>query len=560
MKKVNTYKSVIYVVVALVFINWLASQFFTRFDLTQDNRYTLSEAALKIVDDVEEPVIIDVFLEGDFPSEFRRLRNESRQMLEEFAAYNHNIKFNFVDPLEEEGDAEEVAGEFYQMGMPPSRVSVQESGKSSEELVFPWAMANYGDKSVPIPLLKNQLGATDEDRVNNSVQQLEYAFADGLSKLIYPREKKIAIMRGNGELPDSRIADFVRSLQDYYLLAPFTLESAAANPQKTLEDLQEYDLIIEPKPTQAFSEEEKFVLDQYTMQGGKSLWLAESVAMETDSLMNESGTALAYPRDLQLGDLLFSYGVRINPVLINDIYSAPIILASGGGNNTRFNPYPWFYSPLSASPNNHPIINNIEAVKFEYANQIDTLKNDIKKTILLSSSPQTRVEGTPREISLSMAGKEPDISTYQDGEQPLAVLLEGEFTSAYKNRVKPFEFENTKEEGSETKMLVIADGDVIKNETQGGEPLPLGFERYTGNTYGNKEFLMNAVNYMLDDTGLIDIRSKEIKLAFMDPEKIAAEREKWQAINLILPLVVLGVFGFLFNYFRKRKYIKTPEA
>ncbi len=547
-------------VLILVIINLLSSQFFTRFDLTEDNRYTLSEAALEIIEDIEEPVIFDVFLEGNFPSEFRRLRNETRQMLEEFAAYNPNIKFKFVDLLEGENDAEAVAQEFYQIGMPPSRVSVQESGKSSEELVFPWAMANFGEKSVPISLLKNQLGASDEDRVNNSVQQLEYAFADGLSKLIYPREKKIAIMRGNGELPDAQIADFVKNLQDYYLLAPFTLDSAAVNPQKTLEDLKEYDLIIEPKPTQAFSEKEKFVLDQYTMQGGKSIWLVESVAMETDSLMNERGTALAYPRDLQLGDMFFSYGLRINPVLINDIYSAPIILASGSGNNTRFNPYPWFYSPLSASPNQHPIVNNIEAVKFEYANQIDMLKNDIEKVILLSSSPQTKVEGTPQEISLSMAGKEPNISTYQDGEQPLAVLLEGKFTSVYKNRVKPFRLENPVDEGSKSKMLVIADGDVIKNEIQRGEVLPLGFERYTGNTYGNKEFLMNAVNYMLDDTGLINIRSKEISLAFMDPEKIAAEREKWQVLNLALPLMVLGIFGFLFNYFRKRKYIKNLEA
>lgn len=556
MKQANIYKSILILAAGLVLVNFLASRFFTRHDLTEDKRYTLSPAALEIIGDVEEPVIIDVFLEGEFPSEFRRLQNETRQMLEEFAAYNHHIKFNFIDPLEDENDAEAIATEFYEMGMTPARISVQESGRSSEALVFPWAMANYGEKSVQIPLLKNQLGATEQDRINNSVQQLEYAFADGLSKIIYPRKKKIAVMRGNGELPDSHIADFVKSLQDYYLLAPFTLDSAAVNPQKTLEDLTEYDLIIEAKPTEAFSEEEKYILDQYTMQGGKSLWLAENVVMETDSLLNESGTALAYPRDLNLGDFFFSYGLRINPVLINDIYSAPIILASGSGNDTRFNPYPWFYSPLSSSPNNHPIINNIEAVKFEYANQIDTLKNDIQKTVLLSSSPRSKVEGTPREISLRMVGQEPDMASYNAGEQPLAVLLEGSFTSVYKNRIKPFENENSLDESNENKMLVIADGDVIKNDLQQGKPLELGFERYTGNNYGNKEFLMNAVNYMLDDIGLIDIRSKEINIPFLDPDKIISEKEKWQAINLILPLVLLAIFGFSFRYFRRRKYIK----
>ena len=556
MKHQNTYKNVFLWLVALVAINLLAANFFERIDLTRDQRYTLSTAAMEIVSDADSPIVIEVFLEGNFPSEFRRLRNETRQMLEEFSAYNSNIKFTFTNPLEESNDAEATAQEFYQQGMPPARVSVQENGKSSEALVFPWAVATMGDQQVQIPLLKNKLGATDEERVSSSVQQLEYAIANALNKLVYPRKKKIAVMRGNGELPDAQIASFIKTLQEYYFMAPFTLDSAAINPQKTLQQLKDYDLIIEAKPTEVFTENEKYILDQYTMNGGKSLWLTEAVAMETDSLLNPSGRAFALPRDLNLGDFFFSYGIRINPVLINDIYSAPIILASGQGNNTRFNPYPWFYSPLTTSPNDHPIINNIEAVKFEYANQIDTLQNNIEKTILLSSSPQTRVEGTPREISLEMVSQEPDLTSYKDGEQPLAVLLEGEFTSVYKNRIKPFEIENPLNQSEETKMLIISDGDVIKNEVQRGKPLELGFERYTGNTYGNKEFLLNAVNYMLDDSGLIDIRSKEINIAFLNDKKTADEREKWQVINIILPLIILGLFAFGFNYFRKRKYLK----
>ena len=556
MKHQNTYKNVFLWLVAIVAINLLAANFFERIDLTRDQRYTLSPAAMEIVSDADSPIVIEVFLEGNFPSEFRRLRNETRQMLEEFSAYNSNIKFTFTNPLEESNDAEATAQEFYQQGMPPARVSVQENGKSSEALVFPWAVATMGDQKVQIPLLKNKLGATDEERVSSSVQQLEYAIANALNKLVYPREKKIAVMRGNGELPDAQIASFIQTLQEYYFMAPFTLDSAAVNPQKTLQQLKEYDLIIEAKPTEAFTENEKYILDQYTMSGGKSLWLTEAVAMETDSLLNPSGRAFALPRDLNLGDFFFSYGIRINPVLINDIYSAPIILASGQGNNTRFNPYPWFYSPLTTSPNDHPIINNIEAVKFEYANQIDTLQNNVEKTILLSSSPQTRVEGTPREISLEMVSQEPNLTSYKDGEQPLAVLLEGEFTSVYKNRIKPFEIENALDQNEETKMLVISDGDVIKNDVQRGKPLELGLERYTGNTYGNKEFLLNAVNYMLDDSGLIDIRSKEINIAFLDDQKTADEREKWQVINIILPLIILGLFAFGFNYFRKRKYLK----
>ncbi|MCB7480523.1 gliding motility-associated ABC transporter substrate-binding protein GldG [Christiangramia sediminis] len=556
MKKPTKIKSLLILLVILVAANFMASEFYLRYDLTQDQRYSLSQAAKEIVTDVEQPIIIDVFLEGSFPSKFRRLQNETRQMLEEFSAYNRNIKFNFVDPLAEGGDANAIAEEFYKMGMTPARLNVQENGKNSESIIFPWAIANYGDKTVKIPLLKNQIGATDEERVNASVQQLEYSLADGLSKLIYPRKKKIAVMRGNGELPDGKIADFIKTIQEYYFMAPFTLDSAAINPQKTLADLKEYDLILEPKPTQAYSENEKYILDQYLMQGGKILWMAEVTNMENDSLFNERGTAIALPRNLNLGDYFFSYGLRINPEIVNDLYSAPIILASGEGENTRFNPYPWFYSPLTSSPNEHPIINNIEAVKFEYANPIDTLANDIQKTILLSSSPKTKLEGVPAQISLNMVGEKPDISTYNAGEQSLAVLLEGKFKSVYKNRVKPFEISDHVNKGEDSKMLVISDGDVIKNDIQGGKAMELGFQRYTGNTYGNKEFLLNAVNYLLDDTGLIDIRSKEINLAFLDKEKTAEQRAQWQLINLAGPIILLLIFGITFRFYRKQKYVK----
>lgn len=556
MKKGNRIKSLLIVVLGLILINFLASEIYNRFDLTQDQRYSLSPAARNIIENIDQPIIFDVFLEGSLPSEFRRLRNETRQMLEEFAAYNYNIKFNFVNPLEGGEDAQAVAEEFYKMGMTPARVNVKENGKNSESIIFPWAIANFGKKTVKIQLLKNQIGSSDEERITASVQQLEYALANGLSKLIYPREKKIAVMRGNGELPDARIADFVKTAQEYYFTAPFTLDSAEANPQKTLKQLEEYDLVLEPKPTQTYSEKEKYVLDQFLMNGGKMLWLAEMTNMEKDSLLNQQGTAIALPRELNLGDYFFSYGIRINPELVNDLYSAPIILATGQGNDTRFNPYPWFYSPLTSSPNDHPIINNIEAVKFEYANPIDTLKNQVKKTILLSSSPRTKVEGVPEKISLNMVRQKPNVREYEDGEQPLAVLLEGTFKSVYKNRIKPFKISDSKDESEPTKMLVISDGDVIRNEVQKGRPLELGFQPYTSIMYGNKEFLLNAVNYLLDDTGLINIRSKKISIAFLNTEKVAAERQFWQILNLVGPLLLLLIFGIGFRFYRKRKYVK----
>jgi len=543
-------------VIALVLVNILASMFHHRFDLTQDKRYTLSTAAKAIISEVESPVVIDVFLKGNFPPEFRRLQNETRQFLEEVTSFNSNIVVNFIDPLADGDDANSIAEEFYKMGMTPARLSVMENGKASESIIFPWAVANSGNKSVKIPLLKNKLGISDEERVNSSVQQLEYSVTNAINQLVKPRTKKIAAMRGNGELPDPYIADFIHTLREYYFIAPFTLDSAEVDPQKTLEDLKEFDLIIEAKPTKSFSENEKFILDQYIMNGGKALWLVEHTIMETDSLFNDTGSAFALPRDLNLGDLFFSYGFRINPVLVNDLYSAPIILASGSGNDTRFSPYPWFYSPLTTSPNDHPIINNLEAVKFEWANPIDTLRNAVNKTILLSSSPQAKEEGVPREINLGIINSTPDMSTYSGREMPLAVLLEGEFTSAYKNRIKPFEVQESRDQSELTQMIVISDGDVIKNQLQQGAPLELGFDRYTGNTYGNKEFLLNSINYLLDDSGLIDIRSKEISIAFLDIEKASAEREKWQIVNLAVPLLLLITGAFGFNYFRKKRYVK----
>ncbi len=543
-------------VVALVLVNMLASQFHHRFDLTMDKRYTLSPAAKEIIAEVESPLVIDVFLKGKFPPEFRRLQNETRQFLEEVSAYNPNIIFKFIDPLAEGDDANAIAEEFYSMGMTPARLSVMENGKASETLIFPWAIANFRDQTVKIPLLKNKLGITDEERVNSSVQQLEYSFASALRQLVREREKKIAVMRGNGELGDAYIADFIQTLRQYYFIAPFTLNSAAENPEGTLQDLREFDLVLEAKPTEPYTENEKYILDQYLMNGGKALWLVEQTAMETDSLFNEAGSALALPRDLNLNDLFFAYGVRINPELVNDLYSAPIVLATGQGNDTRFTPYPWFYSPLTTSPNSHPIINNLEAVKFDWANPIDTLRNPVQKTILLSSSPQSKTEGVPREISLDILNRRPEMASYTGGEKPLAVLLEGEFTSAYKNRVKPFAISNSMDKSEPTKMIVISDGDVIKNQLQQGAPLELGFDRYTGNTYGNKEFLLNAVNYLLDDSGLIDIRSKEISIAFIDIEKASEEREKWQVINLAVPLLLLGAGAIGFNYFRRKRYLK----
>lgn len=551
----NTIKHILILIVGLVAINVISSKVYQRFDLTSDARYTLSPSAVKVVEDLDSPIVVDVFLEGDdFPSEFRRLQKETRQLLEEFAAKNHNIIINFMNPLADEANREQIIQQLTQRGLTPMQLSVTESGKSSKAVIFPWALASFNNQTVTIPLVKNKIGATQQELVNNSVQHLEYAFADGFSKLTKPKRRKIAILKGNKQLEDKYIADFVKKLGEYYFIAPFTLDSVSRSPQKTLKAINGYDLIISAKPTEAFTEQEKLVLDQYTMNGGKSLWLVDAVAMEKDSLYNDRGINVGIPRDLNLTDFFFKYGVRINPVMVSTLFSAPITLAMGEGSQSQFQHLKWTYSPLAGSSNTHPIVNNLNLVKFDFANQIDTLKNAIKKTILLESAPLTKLEGTPREVSLDLVTQEQDPQLFNQGNQNLAVLLEGEFNSAYSNRIKPFELANAKDKSSPTKMIVIADGDVIKNDLIRNVPQELGFDRWTGQTYGNKEFLLNAVNYLLDDNGLINIRSKEIPVAFLNQQKIASEKSKWQLINILLPLGLLGIFGFGFNYYRKKKY------
>ncbi len=542
------------VLLVIIVVNVISGKVYKRFDLTKDKRYTLSQSALNTVNGVDSPVIVDVFLEGEFPSEFRRLRNETQQLLEEFALYNSNITFNFINPLEDEATRDSNIQQLVQRGMQPLQLSVNESGKSSQELIFPWALASYNDQTVLIPLIKNKIGSNQQELVTNSIQNLEYAFADGFKKLVSQKEKKIAILKGNGELSDIYIADFLKTIKEHYFLAPFTLDSVANNPLGTLKNIKEYDLIIVAKPTLAFSEEEKQVLDQYTMNGGKSLWLTESIVMDKDSLYNDSGKAVAIMRDLNMNDFFFKYGVRVNPVIVNDLYSAPITLAIGEGSDAQFQPLQWPYSPLAAGNPDHSITSNLNLVKFDFASQIDTLKNSVKKTILLQTSSLTKLDGVPKEISLDIVTQEPDPSTFTKGPQNLALLLEGEFTSVYNNRIKPFNQSDIKEKSTPTKMIIIADGDVIKNDVVKSKPQELGFDRWTGRSFGNKEFLLNAVNYLLNDDGLINIRSKEIQIAFLDTQKVEDEKSKWQFINIALPLLLLGVFGFAFNYFRKKKY------
>lgn len=553
----NRLKSVGITIAIVLILNTIGSIFFYRFDLTKDKRYTLSPTSLQILEQVKNPLYIKVFMQGELPAEFKRLQVETRQMLEEFQGYNSNIVFEFIDPLEDEAKSMDNIKELYRKGLTPINISVDNKGKQSQAMVFPWAIAVYDNKEVNIPLLKNIMGASTTDKVIGSVQHLEYSIADALNKITQNKQKKIAIIKGNGEWHEAYIAKFLLQTKESYHIGPFTLDSVAKQPTNTLEALKKYDLAIIAKPTEAFSEGEKQVLDQYVVNGGKTIWLVDQVIAEMDSLYSPTGSALAFPRDLNLNDFFFKYGVRIYPDLVKDEQGSPIKLATGEqGSATQFQEFNWKFAPLVHSQSNHPIVKNLGGIKFDFANAIDTLKNGIKKTVLLQTSLYSKRIGTPTEINLNSVSEETTPADYLNkGNIPLAVLLEGNFHSMFENRVLAFDQKNFQPLGKSGKMIVISDGDVIKNQLDKNLlPVELGYDQRSGNLYDNKDFLMNCVNYLLDDNGLINIRSKDLDLPLLDKEKVYENYTFIQFLTIGLPIVVLVIFGFIFTFLRKRKY------
>ncbi len=543
----NTYIKIILVVVALIILNVIGNSVYKRFDLTKDKRYTLSNQTKEIVASIDDPLTIKVYLQGDFPAEFKRIQLETNQFLEELHALNDHIKFRFVNPV---GNKKELI----KKGLQPSRLTIKENDKVSEAVIFPWAVINYHDKTENVSLLNNAIAKNQEEQLQNSIENLEYEFTNALLKITSEKNKKIAILKGNGELDDVYLFSFLKKLGEYYKLAEFTLDPVKTNPQSTLNDLLNYDLTIIAKPTQAFSEKEKLTLDQYIMNGGKTLWLIDNVVAEMDSLM-VNGKTIAFNRELNLTDMLFNYGVRINYNISKDRYSSSIRLASGNtGNQTQYQDFLWHYFPLLISNNNNPISKNLDPILLKFPSSMDTLENGIAKTILLQSSPYSKIIGTPTNVSLNEIANQPDTKEFKDKNTIFGVLLEGKFKSSYATRTKPFEVKNYKMQGVENKMVVISDGDIIANETYNGEPLPLNVDKWTNQPYGNTDLLLNTVQYMLDDSGVLKLRSKNLQIQFLDKEKVFQEKTFWQIFNIILPLAILGIFGFIFQYVRKKKY------
>jgi gliding-associated putative ABC transporter substrate-binding component GldG len=533
--------------IVLILLNIFNQRLYTRIDLTSDKRYTLASVTKEVINKIDKQLLIKVYLEGDFPSEFKRLQIETRQFLEELSANNSLIKIQFIRP-------DNQREKLIKAGMIPSQLTVKEDGILSNAIIFPWAEISYKNKTSKVSLLTNGTSQSQEDQLEKAIESLEFSFSNAIYKLQEEKEKKIAVITGNGELSDIQLYSFLSEVTKKHRLAKFTLDSVKTNPEKSLIDLQQFDLAIIAKPTQPFTENEKLVLDQYIINGGKTLWMIENVQADTDSLYN-NGSMLAYPRDLNLTDFFFSYGLRVNATLLQDLYAAKIPLATGNiGDKPQFQNLNWFYHPLVSGNPNHAISKNIAPVRLRFANQIDTLQNSLKKTPLLVSSMLTKKVGTPAIVELKSIAKEPKEEEYSSGFQITGLLTEGLFNSMYTDRVKPFSILNFRKKSLYNKMVVISDGDIGRNQLQKGKPFDLAKDKWTGEQFGNKEFLLNAIDYLLDDNGLIELRNKNIQINLLDKKKAYQEKTYWQFVNIILPLMVLLTFGLVFQYLRKRKY------
>ena len=559
-------------IVIIVLINIIGSYVFTRFDLTSEKRYTLSDATKELLKDLDDIVYFKIYLEGEFPAGFKRLKSETREMLDEFRAYSENIQYEFINPSEST-DAQERNDTYrllMERGLNPTELQVNKNDGTQQQIIFPGAIATYKERDLPLELLQSQMGVPSESVLNNSIQSLEFNLVNTIKKLSVLNRKSIAFISGHGELENDYLADIYRALSEYYAVErvsingqinSLTKRAILDTISKRTSIRNKYEAIVIAKPDSVFSEQDKFILDQYIMRGGKVLWLIDAVQASMDSLQFAEST-MGVSRDLNIDDLLFKYGVRINNNLLMDLNALPIPLRTGQvGNQPKIDFFPWYFFPIITPLNLHPIVKNLNAIKTEFVSSIDTINNPgIKKTILLKTSSYSRTVNTPTYISLRMLREEPDERLFRKPGQAIAVLLEGEFESVFKNRIPP-ELQNDPKIGfmgnsKPTRQIVVSDGDIIKNQLHNTQkyPLPLGYDQFTGQTFGNREFILNAMNYLTDGEGIIEIRSRELKLRLLDTKKINEQRTLWQVLNTILPVILIIVFGVVQGRIRKKKY------
>ncbi|SNR33497.1 gliding motility-associated ABC transporter substrate-binding protein GldG [Hymenobacter mucosus] len=541
---------------ALLLLNFLGGLYFFRLDLTEEKRYTMAGATKQLLENLKQPVTVTVYLDGDFPPAFRRLQQSVRETLNEMQVYGgSNLHYVFVDPSA--AGTEKARNDYYtallKKGLRPTNLGANENGKRVEKIIFPWATVAAGGKEQQVLLLRGNQAAPSDVRLNQSIEGLEYELASAIRKLNPGRRKRIGVVEGHGELTNLEAGDLIGSLGQFYDV--FRVNLAQSRPQ----DLKTLSALVVAKPTAAYTEPEKFKLDQFITQGGNALFFVDAMRVNLDSA--NRGGMLSFPLQLNLDDLLFKYGVRVNPDLLLDLNSGVIPLVTGAlGDKPKVEPMPWQFYPLINNFSQHPITRNLDAVYTKFVSSIDTVKAaGIRKTPLLFTSRYTRVLPSPVPVNLNDARLEPDQKLYQQQFKPVGYLLEGQFRSLFANRAEPgtTRFQPESLSGARaSKILVISDGDFVRNEVDAktNRPYRLGFDRLANTEFANRELVLNSVDYLLDESGLISVRSKQVTLRPLDKLRAVEERRRWQLLNLVLPLALLGLFGAVRAWLRKRRY------
>jgi len=553
MKKIE-FKSpfgiLLFVILPLVIILAISG---IRLDLTKEKRYTLSESTIKVLESVKKPIYIEVYLEGDFPANFKQLQSETKFMLENFRKVNSNVDFKFVDPIKSR-----LTDTLKSKGMFPSVLDDRKDGKTSQIEIYPYALIKNGRNKVTIPLITEQNYVDNDELINKSVENLEYNLVSKLKIANSEVFKKVGVLVNQDELSPGEFQEFMNLALENYDAGPIIPKNQKELSLADVPLLKQMSALVIAKPRKAFTDQEKVILDQYIMNGGKTLWMIDAVNAEMDTLMR-SEKLMPFPVDLNMTDFFFNYGLRINPALVKDVkkFAKLKFVAGEVSGNAQYSTQPWPYFPLGIAENDHPITKNINPVKFEFPTSIDTLgRKNIKTSVLFESSERTSLKQVPNYVSLEEINSVDSLGQMEKPSTPriFAVALQGKFTSAYASRIERKGYPNFKASSPENKMIVIADGDIARNKVVKGKPLPLGMDVLTQERFGNEQFLKNALDYLLDDSNLMELRNRNIEERLLDRYLINEERNYWQWFNLLLPLAIIGLLGGLFFWLRKKKF------
>jgi ABC-2 type transport system permease protein len=564
-----------FIVLSLIILaNILTYNLNYKVDLTEEQRFTLSDQSIKIISNIDDNLTVKIYLKGSLPAGFQLFSASLKNFILNIKKINNKIDFEFINPNDAENEEErlKIFNQLQGQGLYATDLTIKKSSETSRKIIFPGAIIYYKEKREAINLLENNFGVSPQENINNSIENIEFKIISTINKLLSNNKLKIGFLKGNGELPSNALKDITESvnkdnnnLKYYYNvedvnLKEFEVDTITNKPNitKQLNKLLNYKVLIIAKPTIAFNKLDKLLIDQYLMNGGRLLFFIDGVNASLDSLNNKNGYFISSKNNLNIDDQFFKYGFRVNSDLIQDQRSIEIPIITGYSNNKPIQEFfKWPYYPLLKNSSNNPISKNIDAIKCDFVSSIDTIKNNIKKTILLASSVKSRKVLSPSKISLSILENPPPIETFNKPNIPISVLLSGSFTSVFKDRIISKENSlNFKDISKETKIIVVADGDFIANPVSNkGIAYPLGYDKFINYTYeGNKKFIINAIQYLCDDSGLVNLKSKNIKLRMLNVEKINNNKRLIILLNIFIPLLIFMFLILIFKTTYQRKY------